>query len=164
MLRQSQNRVRTMALIHQTLYQSGDFAEVDFGRFLEALAPTLISSYGIDPERVALDIEAGDVHLPIQAAIPCGVLVNELISNSLKHAFREGRCGRIQVRLTRDRNDRVHLVVCDNGVGLPHTVNVDSADTLGLQLVTLLSEQVGAEMTMQRSDPTCFRLQFPVSR
>src|ERR1700722_5245676 len=90
MLRDSQNRIRSMAMIHQTLYQSKDFAEVDFGRFLESLVPTLIASYGVDPNSITLSIDAEHFRLPIDAAIPCGLVVNELISNSLKHAFQIG--------------------------------------------------------------------------
>ena len=87
MMRESQNRIRSMALIHQTLYESKDFARVDFSNFLDSLAPTLISSYGVGIERIKLDIQSIEVLLPINAAIPCGLVVNELISNAFKHAF-----------------------------------------------------------------------------
>jgi two-component sensor histidine kinase len=164
MLRESQNRVRTMALIHQTLYQSGNFAEVDFGRFLDSLVPTLISSYGIDPDRVRLEVDAAGVLLPINAAIPCGVLVNELISNALKHAFPDGLRGTIQVSLARVEAGHVRLAVADDGIGIAEDLDIGATRTLGLQLVTLLAEQLGAEMTVQRRQPTSFELRFPVAK
>ena len=164
MLTESQNRVRTMALIHQTLYQSGNFAEVDFGRFLDALVPTLISSYGIDPERVTLEVDSRDVLLPISAAIPCGVLVNELISNALKHAFPKLRRGWIKVSLEHVGEAQVRLAVVDNGIGIPTDLDVENTTTLGLQLVTLLAEQLGAQMVVRRADPTSFELHFPLAK
>ncbi len=135
MLRDSQNRIRSMALIHQTLYESKDFAEVDFGRFLETLVPTLIASYGSHPNRITLSIDAEPVLLPIGAAIPCGLVVNELISNALKHAFRPGNGGDIDVGLRRVAGGDLVLSVSDTGIGVPEHVNITDTGTLGLQLV-----------------------------
>lgn len=166
MLLDSQNRIRSMALIHQTLYQSKDFSGVDFGSFLDSLIPTLISSYGVDPARIALAIKAGTVQLPISVAIPCGLVVNELISNAMKHAFPAGRMGGIDVKL--DYNGRsdaagdwVELSVSDDGVGLPDSVDLARGETLGLQLVTLLASQLHGTLEVRRSDPTRFVLEFP---
>jgi PAS domain S-box-containing protein len=160
-LKESQNRIRSMALIHQTLYESKDFARVDFGAFLGSFAPVLISSYSVDPGRIELSINAAGVSLPIDAAIPCGLIVNELISNALKHAFPNGRSGRIDVDL-RPSDGGVVLSISDDGVGLPGEVQPDKAPTLGLQLVALLADQLHAQMDVQRADPTCFRFSFPV--
>ena len=164
MLRDSQNRIRSMALIHQTLYQSKDFAEVNFGRFLETLVPTLIASYGVDPDRITLTIDAEQVLLPIDAAIPCGLAVNELISNALQHAFRDGRGGEITVVLAQETGSQVMLVVSDNGTGVPDHIDMPTTGTLGLQLVTLLAEQLGGSVAMQRSNPTRFTLRFPINK
>ena len=104
MLRESQNRIRSMALIHQTLYESKDFAQVDFGNFLDSLVPTLVSSYGVGTDRVhARRSMRVEVLLPINAAIPCGLVVNELISNALKHAFPGDRDGEITIDLAPGR-------------------------------------------------------------
>jgi PAS domain S-box-containing protein len=162
LLNECQNRIRSMALIHQTLYQSNDFARVDFHLFLDTLAPTLVSSYGADPGRIGLSIEASDVSLPIDAAIPCGLIVNELISNALKHAFPNGRRGRIAVEMTRTVDHWVTLSILDDGVGLPGDVDLARARTLGLQLVWLLSDQLGATLDVNRSTPTRFQLSFSV--
>ena len=162
MLRDGQNRIRSMALIHQTLYESKDFAEVNFGHFLDTLVPMLIASYGINVDRIALSIDAEQVLLPIGSAIPCGLAVNELISNALKHAFRPSDGGEIKVGLKRAAGGAVILSVSDTGVGVPEHVNMTDTGTFGLQLVSLLADQLGGAATMQRSNPTRFTLQFPL--
>jgi PAS domain S-box-containing protein len=164
MLRDSQNRVRTMALIHRTLYQSNDFARVDFANFLDSLAPTLVSSYGMGPSRVNLTIDAVEVLLPLNAAIPCGLVVNELISNALKHAFPQGRQGEISIRLAIEGDDTVILSVSDDGAGIPDHIDIAQADSLGLQLVSHLTDQLGGELSVHRRAPTRFLLRFPMQK
>jgi len=163
LLTESQNRIKSMALIHQTLYQSKDFAEVDFQLFLDTLVPSLVSSYSFAGSPVTLSIDAAQVSLPIDAAIPCGLIVNELISNAMKHAFPGDAKGQIEVALTRDPNNEIVLSVSDNGIGMPGELDVANSNTLGLQLVTLLADQLGAEMSVNRSNPTRFQLRFSVA-
>lgn len=162
LLKESQNRIRSMSLIHQTLYESKDFGRVDFGSFLDTLVPTLVTSYSIDPGRISLSIETAEVSLPIVAAIPCGLIVNELVSNALKHAFPEGRMGHIAIRLTSEPDNVVTLSVSDDGVGIGDEMDLENSTTLGLQLVTLLGEQLGAVLSRRRRDPTSFHLRFRV--
>jgi PAS domain S-box-containing protein len=162
MLRDSQNRIRSMGLIHQTLYQSKDFAKVDFSHFLDSLVPTLVASYGVSAERIALSVDAAQVFLPINAAIPCGLVVNELISNALKHAFPGERRGEISVKLADDASGGAMLSVRDNGVGIPEDLDMSKAGTLGLQLITLLAEQLGGKIAIRRSNPTEFVLTFAI--
>ncbi|WP_316976131.1 sensor histidine kinase [Shumkonia mesophila] len=162
MLRESQNRVLSMALIHRTLYQSNDFAKVDFATFLDSLVPTLIGSYGIDSSRFTVSVDADDARLPINAAVPCGLIVNELISNTLKHGFPQGRGGKIDIRLANGEGGGAVLSVSDDGVGLPDGLDIDNSATLGLQLVTLLADQIGGKLTIQRRDPTRFEIRFPM--
>jgi PAS domain S-box-containing protein len=162
LLQESQGRIRSMALIHQTLYESKDFARVDFGEFLDRLVPSLVSSYSVDPGRITLEISAADVSLPINVAIPCGLIVNELISNALKHAFPGDRRGEIEVDLERHGDDRAQLTVSDNGVGIGEGTDLAKAATLGLQLVSLLTDQLGGTLDLHRSGPTRFSLEFPV--
>jgi two-component sensor histidine kinase len=162
MLRDSRNRVQSMAMIHQILYESKDFATIDFGTFLHSLVPALVSSYSVNPGRVGCSITAVGVHLPLNIAIPCGLLLNELISNSLKHAFPGDARGEIVIDLGRDATDHVVLAVTDDGVGIASDFDVTTTATLGLQLVTLLAEQVGAELTVRRANPTRFTLRFPI--
>jgi PAS domain S-box-containing protein len=164
MMRESQNRIRSMALIHQTLYESKDFARVDFRNFLESLVPTLISSYGVATDRINLLINSRDVLLPINAAIPCGLLVNELISNALKHAFPGDRQGEITITLLMEGPLYAVLTVSDDGVGIPETFSLEQTQTLGLQLVTMLSDQLGGAIAIQRANPTSFELRFPIEK
>jgi PAS domain S-box-containing protein len=161
LMRESQNRVRSMALIHQTLYESKDFARVDFGRFLDSLVPTLISSYGGLAARFQLEMNAADVQLPIDAAIPCGLIVNELISNALKHAFPGGATGTIAIHLASEPDGRVLLTVSDDGIGIREDFDISQATTLGLQLVTLLVDQLGGDLELHRAKPTRFAVRFP---
>ncbi|MDE2430471.1 MAG: PAS domain S-box protein [Burkholderiales bacterium] len=161
MLMDSQNRIQSMALIHQTLYQSNDFARVDFSGFLEALVPTIVASYGVDTKNLSLNIDAGAVFLPINSAIPCGLLINELVTNSLKHAFLDGQAGEISVILALQDNGNILLTVADTGVGIDENLDINNIETLGLRLVTLLSQQLNGELTIQRQKPTKFSLEFP---
>ena len=162
MLRDGQSRIYSMALIHQTLYQSNDFARVDFDSFLKSLVSNLTTSYGAEPNRIAVSMDVTDVLLPINVAVPCGLMVNELISNALKHAFPRGQSGEIIVTLRKVPNEQVVLCVSDNGVGIPDDLDIAQTATLGLQLVWLLADQIGVEVTIQRSNPTRFELRLPL--
>jgi PAS domain S-box-containing protein len=162
MMQESQNRIRSMALIHETLYKSKDFARVDFRSFLDMLVPTLISSYAVGNERIAVSINSGEVLLPINAAIPCGLVVNELISNALKHAFPRDTKGGIAIELSHDGPATVILSVSDSGVGISETFDITRTATLGLQLVTMLTGQLAGELTIRRSHPTRFAIRFPI--
>ena len=163
-LRESQNRIKSMALIHQSLYESKDFGQVDFSTFLDSVAPTLISSYGVDAERISLDINAVEVQLPINAAVPCGLVTNELISNALKHGFPAGRRGEIKIDLSRESEGHAVLSISDNGQGIPEDLDLAKTDTLGMQLVHLLTDQLNGELTIHRANPTAFVLRFPTGK
>jgi two-component system, sensor histidine kinase PdtaS len=163
MLRESQNRIKSMAMIHQTLYESNDFVEVDFGNFLDTMAPTLVSSYGVDSDQISLVIDVVEVRLPIHAAIPCGLVVNELVSNALKHAFPGGRRGEIKINLAKE-DDNAVLSVSDDGVGIAEKHDLGHSKTLGLELVGLLADQLGGELSIKRANPTSFSLRFPFAR
>jgi len=164
MLMDSQNRIQSMALIHQTLYQSNDFASVDFSGFLDVLIPTLVTTYGFSDKKIDLKINAGQVNLPINSAIPCGLLINELITNAIKHAFPVQQQCEIEVSLSRLDNGMIELVIADNGVGIPATLDFNSGDTLGLRLVTLLSQQLDGTLTINRHNPTRYSIVFPITQ
>ena len=151
--KESQNRVKSMALIHEKLYQSRNLAEIDFGDYLRELTTQLVRSYGIGTHGVQLNVNASRVLLAVDRAIPCGIVVNELVTNALKYAFPDGRSGRIDVDLHPVGTDRVRLTVRDNGVGIPAHIDVTTSDSLGLTLVRMLAEQVQGEMTMQPHGP-----------
>lgn len=164
MLRDSQSRIRSMVLIHQTLYQSKDFARVDFSAFLDSLIPTLVASYGLDASRIGLSVSVQDVQLPLNSAIPCGLVVNELVTNAFKHAFPEERRGTIAITLSNGDEGWVRLEVSDDGIGLPQGLDLDNTVSLGLQLVVLLADQLGGAVQISRSAPTRFQLDFPQQR
>jgi PAS domain S-box-containing protein len=166
-LRESQNRVLSMAIVHQMLYGSKDFSQISFGDFLGNLVPQLVSAYAVDPEQISITVAAAETPLPIKAAIPCGIIVNELISNALKHAFPDQRHGEITVTLSEDRagddqSGYAVLSVCDNGVGIVESLDLNAANSLGWELVNLFTKQIGGELTIHRADPTRVTLRFPV--
>jgi two-component sensor histidine kinase len=162
MLQNSQNRIRSMALIHQTLYQSKDFGRVDFRAFLDSFVPTLIQSYSTHPEQITLTTHVDGIRVPIDEAIPCGLIVNELVSNALKHAFPGGRRGTISVEFTQVENSRARLSVSDDGVGIPESFQLEPSNTLGMQLVYLLAGQIGGKVEVRHANPTEMALTFPL--
>jgi two-component sensor histidine kinase len=161
MLQTVQDRIRSMAFIHQTLYQSKDFTNVDFKAFLQSFVPTLVQSYSIHPDRMSVVFEVADVKLPIDAAIPCGLIVNELVSNALKHAFPMGRSGTIRVSFMHDGDRHALISVSDDGVGIPEGFDPQNLKSLGIQLVYLLAGQLGGSATLERSGSTRFVVRFP---
>jgi PAS domain S-box-containing protein len=161
MFKESQNRVRSMALIHEKLYQSKDIARVDFAEYIRNLAGNLIRSYGSSPAMVKLVIDADQISLGVDTAIPCGLIINELVTNSLKYAFPDGRHGEIRVSLKRENGDGLYrLVIADNGVGLPASIELRKTTTLGLQLVTTLVDQLNGSIEIRRGNGTEYIVTF----
>lgn len=162
LLRESQNRVKSMALIHQILYESSDFANVDFSSVLRALVSNLEYSYALDASRISVNIDTDPVFLPIDISIPLGLIVNELCSNAMKYAFGEHDSGVIEISLKYAEPHVLQVYVADNGTGIPDEFDLKDSSTLGLQLVHLLGEQISAELNFQRKEPTSFTLRIPV--
>lgn len=162
LLRESQNRVKSMALIHQILYESSDFDNVDFSSVLHALVSNLEYSYALDASRIKVSIDTDPVFLPIDISIPLGLIVNELCSNAMKYAFGEHDSGMIEISLKYTEPSVLQVYIADNGVGIPDEFDLENSSTLGLQLVYLLSEQISAELIFQRREPTSFTLNIPV--
>jgi PAS domain S-box-containing protein len=144
MFQESQNRVHSMALIHESLYQSENLSEIDFPAYIDQLANHLIRSYGVDSQRVRISASIEDLRLTMDTAIPCGLIVNELVSNSLKYAFPGGRRGEVSIGMKQNEEHSIRLEVSDNGVGLPDGVSFTSTKSLGLRLVRTLADQLGA--------------------
>jgi PAS domain S-box-containing protein len=160
MFTESQQRIQSMALIHETLYQSRSLERINMADYVRTLATHLVRSYLSPDSQVSLTINAAEVFLDVDAAIPCGLLLNELIANCLKHAFPDGRKGEVYVALSSDQAGRVSLVVRDDGVGFPAGVDFRSCGTLGLQLVTSLVEQLQGTITMERHSGCTFTITF----
>lgn len=161
-LRDSQNRIRSMSLIHQTLYQSSNFARVDFQRFLDELVPSLIESYRSVVGQVSIDINAHEVKLPINEAIPCGLVINELVSNALKHGFAQAQQGSIRVTVLATEDNMVEISVSNDGHPIPPDLDFARSATLGFQLVRLLTRQLNGTLDIQRAGPTRIALRFPL--
>lgn len=159
-LRESQNRVRSMALIHERLYRSPDLSQVDFRAYIAKLVSELYTSYGADPERIRLYTNLEDVRLEIDDAIPCSLIINELVSNVLKHAFPRGKRGRLRIRLGFGPHGNVILAVKDNGVGLRRGMDFRKTETLGLQMVCTLVDQLSGTIEARDGKGTEFRISF----
>ena len=157
---ESQDRIHSMALLHESLYQSNNLARVDFPEYIRQLASHLFQSYGVAPERIHLRTDLDALHLNLDAALPCGLIINELISNSLKYAFPGGREGEIHIVLREHPGNRAQLVVADNGVGLRADIDWLTARTLGLRLVRSLADQLGAAIEIRSTAGTKVELTF----
>lgn len=160
MLRDSQNRVKSMALIHEKLYQSRGVAGINFGEYIRDLAAFLANSYRLGNAETSVSVNAHDLELGLDKAVPCGLIVNELVSNALKHAFPDGRAGCIRVDLFRAGESGVELSVSDDGVGLPSHFDIGTADSLGLRLVSSLADQIDASLDVKCGPGASFRLCF----
>ncbi|MFW6112600.1 MAG: PAS domain S-box protein [Chloroflexota bacterium] len=162
MLKESENRVLSMSLIHEKLYHSENLAAINFREFVRSLSHSLIRSFGSANVILKPDIE--DIQLPIDTAIPCGLIVNELVSNSLKHAFPEGQPGEIVIALHRTGDNEAELLVSDNGIGLPENIDIRDTESLGMDLVTILGEkQIGGQIELDTSHGTEFQIRFPLA-
>jgi PAS domain S-box-containing protein len=157
--RESQNRVRSMAMIHERLYRSPDLAHVDFSEYLRNLTTAVFHSYRSISPQVEIDVEVTPVQLEVDVAIPTGLILNELISNALKYAFPENRAGKVHVTLE-SNGDTLSLRVKDDGIGLPEGFAPENAKSLGYQLVLLLVDQLHGTLAISSEGGTCVTLTF----
>jgi PAS domain S-box-containing protein len=159
-LQETGNRVRSMALLHETLYRSQNLAHVNFASYIGSICNHLFYSYGPKTARVKLEQRMEEVSIDLDQAVSCGLIINELVSNALKHAFPEGREGRITVELQTAEQDRVILKVADDGVGLPAQLDLRQTETLGHQLVFMLAEKLRGAVEVTRDGGTAFCITF----
>ena len=157
----SRARVLSMALIHEKLYQTEDLAKVDFGEYLRTLATQVFDSYKAGEQTIALHIHADPIYLNMDKAIPCGLILNELVANSLKYAFPSGQSGQIHIELRARGDDEVVLSVGDNGVGLPPEVDFRKTDSLGMKLIGVLTTQLRGSIELRQGPGTTFEIAFP---
>jgi two-component sensor histidine kinase len=153
------NRVTSMSLIHEKLYGSEDLAHIDFREYLQSLVEGIAETYhrhdvviSVDMERIALDVNVG---------IPCGLIVNELVSNSLKYAFPDGRAGTIKLGINRNSEGNNVLSVFDNGIGFPESLDFRNTESLGLKLVNVLTGQIHGTIELSNEGGTRFTITFP---
>ena len=159
MFKESQSRIRAMALIHEKLYTSEDLAHIDIAEYMQDLTASLFSTYTVR-NAIKVNIAITDIFLTITTAIPCGLIINELVTNALKHAFPHQQDGTITISMTPSTNDSLILTVSDTGIGFPKDIDFRNTTTLGMQLVTSLVEQLEGTITLDRSEGTRFRIEF----
>ena len=161
MAKESQNRIKVMALIHEKLYRSKDFANVEFNDYIKNLANDLFASYRVSASRISLKLEIEDLSLGIDTAIPTGLIINELVTNCLKYAFSKDSDGEIRISLRSLNDGQNELIVSDNGVGIPETLDIKNAESLGLRMITNLTERsLHGNVSINRNNGTEFKIIF----
>ncbi len=162
-LRDSQNRIRTLALIHEKLYSSRDLAEIPIKDYIRDLTSSLFHSLTAESRSVSLHLDVADILLDIDVAIPVALILNELVSNSLQHGFSTGAEGEISITLKPTSASRFRLTVRDTGDGMPAELDFRNTESLGMQLVCLLTKQLDGSIELDRSDGTLFTIEFSES-
>ena len=154
-------RVRSMALIHEKLYQSHDLSRIDFADYLKTLTSGLAGSFAGASSAVRISVDVEQIMLAVDSAVPCGLIVNELVTNCFKYAFAGGRAGEIRIRMERAEATQFRLSVADDGVGFPKGVNFRETESLGMQLITTLTEQLDGSIELINGTGTRFEITFP---
>src|SRR5262249_37294420 len=151
------NRVRSMALVHENLYRAGNFSRIPMAHHIQSLCAQLIRAYNSVSQQVEMSIDVGELYLDMNRAVTCGLIINGLVSNALKHAFPGDRPGHVRVQLQPD-GQRLVLVVSDDGVGLPADLDVEHTESVGLQLVHDLADQLHGSVVLSRDLGTAFEI------
>jgi two-component sensor histidine kinase len=157
---ETQNRIHAMALIHEMLYNSKDMSKIDFSSYLGDFTQYLLSIYNTNQQQIHMHINVKDVYLGIDTAVPCGMIINELVSNALKHAFPGGREGSVTVDFAANANGKRVLTVSDDGVGIPKGFNLDNSDSLGMLIVHSLTKQLDGSIAIDGSRGMVVRIIF----
>ncbi len=161
LIKNCEDRIKAMSLVHEKLYLSKDLSRIDFHNYMEDLSARLFQAHRVDSRVVSFSSHIKDVSFNIETAIPLGLIINEIISNAIKHAFPEGRKGNIAVELTQNRKaEEYTLTVTDDGIGFPEEIDYRNTETFGLQLVDMLTEQLGGTIKLDRSKGTAFKIVF----
>ncbi|MBI5680894.1 MAG: GAF domain-containing protein [Methanobacterium sp.] len=160
LFRDSQNRVKTMSLVHEKLYQSEDLSVIDFEEYIKSLINDLFRSYGITRGIILPQVSADNISFDVSTAIPCGLIINEIVTNSIKHAFPNGKKGTITVDLHSNGDDSYVLTVSDDGIGFPEDIDYKNTKSLGLHLVMALTDQIHGNIEMVKNKGTKFKITF----
>ncbi|WP_420266334.1 histidine kinase dimerization/phosphoacceptor domain -containing protein [Candidatus Magnetominusculus dajiuhuensis] len=159
-LSESHSRIRSMALVHEKLYKSGNLATIDFGQYIRELASDILYSFGVPGGRITLNMKCASILLDVETSIPCGLIVNELVSNAVKYAFPGNTRGAIHISLDETPGGMLRLVIGDTGVGVPKDVDIFNSDSLGLKLVNNLVKQIKGTLELTGSGGTEFMITF----
>lgn len=158
----TQNRVQTIALLHEHLYQSANLAQISFSDYLQQLVSHIVTTHDSLAKNIRLRIDSAALELSIDMALPCGLIVNELVSNSLKHAFPDGHAGQVKICFAINQTQHYVLTIWDDGVGIPDGLDHSTSNSLGLRLVKALAKQLRGSIELNQADGTLFTLMFPV--
>lgn len=161
LFREGQNRIKSMALIHEKLYKSGDLVNIDFKDYVQNLSNTLIQSYGINQQNIKFKNNVSNIKLSVDTAVPCGLIINELVSNSLKHAFKGKENCELQIDMQYDSGESIILQVSDNGKGIPENFNILESSTLGMKLVQNLTNQIYGTVEFYNDNGTTVKIKIP---
>ncbi len=159
LLKQSADRIKAMALLHEKLYQSKDLTRIDFNEYIHSLVDHLLFSYGGHSGKIKISMSIDEVYFDVDTAIPCGLIINELLSNALQHAFPDDRYGKIDIGFTQEHDEFI-LTITDNGIGFPVDLDFKKSASLGLQLVATLTSQLMGQMTLEQTAGCKFTLRF----
>jgi len=164
LFKESQNRIRTMSLVHETLYRTQNFAQINLSIYIKEIAGRVFRAYSKDTTRIGLEIDTEEVSLSVDRALPIGLVINELVSNSLKHAFpdKDQKKCELKIAMRHSANGEIELKVFDNGVGLPEEVDFHTTKSMGLYLVNILTKkQLHGDILLDRSQGTQFTITLP---
>jgi PAS domain S-box-containing protein len=156
----SQNRVKSIALVHEKLYQSKSLDQIEYGDYLNKIVLHLFDTYNVNPSVISCTIHAENIFVDINQAVPCSLIINEMLTNSLKYAFPDGRKGKITINFTTDAKNYM-LTYHDNGIGIPEGVTFDRSESLGMKLIYGLTQQLNGTVTLKREEGTTFEVVFP---
>lgn len=149
-----------MALIHEKLYHSGDLKRINIKDYIESLCENLYGAYVSDYDQVKIHLDLEEIMLDVDTAIPLGLILNELLTNSMKYAFPKNQKGEIKVDFNKDIREKFHLDVSDNGIGLPPKIGPKNSDSLGMQLIYNLTQQIKGDLKVMNNKGTKFRISF----
>jgi two-component sensor histidine kinase len=162
-LKDCKTRIDAIAMIHEQLYQSRDYARVPFSEYVRNLVNNIVHAANVSADRIAVKMEIEQVALTVDKAIPCGLILNELMTNALKHAFPDGRVGTVRVELSVVEDGSVRLAVSDDGIGMPEHETAVMQTSIGMVLITTLTEQLQGRLTISRQNGTSLLVEFPTS-
>lgn len=159
--RDIQNRIQVISLVHEKLYRSKDIANIDINDYINSLVKVILQSHGATAGRISVNVEHNDISFDIDKAVTCGLIVNELVSNAVKYAFPGNRNGELMVAIRPVFDKEIELIVRDNGIGMQKDLDIKKVESLGMQLVVILSEeQLKGKIELNRTEGTEFRIKF----
>ncbi len=159
-LKEGQDRIKSMALLHERFYQNDGLSKIDFDDYIKRLAENLFQSFKLPPGKIGLKIHCEKISLDIDTGVPCGLIINEVVSNSLKHAFKDGREGVIEINFILADEMTYRLTIADNGIGLPPGFDLATSDSLGIQLINALSDQIDGTLKIENNNGVKFIIDF----